>query len=87
MLKMLSMALILCPVGFFEEVITVFSVKMSQIDTENDKPKIFRISKILSIFFRIFDKLILWIGTLKRVNFERMCCPVDFSDEFIAVFN
>ena len=28
----------------------------------------------------------LWIGTLKRVNMEKMCCPVDFSEEFIAVF-
>ena len=28
----------------------------------------------------------LWIGTLKRVNKQRMLCPVSFSEEFIAVF-
>ena len=39
-----------CPVGFLEELITVFQVTMSQIDTENDKnPKIFQIPKFLPI--------------------------------------
>ena len=28
----------------------------------------------------------LWIGTIKRVNNERMCCPVGFSKELIPVF-
>ena len=28
----------------------------------------------------------LWIGTLKRVNKERMCYPVGFPEEFIVVF-
>ena len=27
-----------------------------------------------------------WIGMLKRVNKERLCCPVRFSEEFIVVF-
>ena len=40
-----------CPVGFLEELITVFQVTMSQIDTENDKnPKIFQFPKFLPIF-------------------------------------
>ena len=68
---------------FYEELIAMFWMKMSQIDTENDKnPKIFQISKILFPNFRQT-----WsIGTLKRVNKERMCSPVGFSEEFIAVF-
>ena len=37
---------IFCPVGFSEKYIAVFQIKMSQIDTENDKnPKIFSFSK------------------------------------------
>ena len=41
----------LCPVGFLEELITVFWVTMSQIDTENDKNlTIFRFLKFLRIF-------------------------------------
>ena len=40
-----------CPVGFLEELITVFQVTMSQIDTEIDKnPKIFQFPKFLTIF-------------------------------------
>ena len=45
------MALIRCPVGFSEEFIAVFQVKMFQINTENDKnPKSFQYSKFLCIF-------------------------------------
>ena len=34
-------------------------------------------------FFPNFRRT-LWIGTLKRVNKERMWCSIGFSDEFIA---
>ena len=36
-------------------------------------------------FFPNFRRT-LWIGTLKRVNKEKMCCPVGFFEEFTAVF-
>ena len=56
MLKTLDMALIRCPVGFSEELVAIFKMKMSQIDTENDKNhKVFQFSKILLIFINIFD--------------------------------
>ena len=51
MLEMLKMAPSCCPVGSSEEIIAVFPLKKSQIDTQNDKnPKIFPFSKILCIF-------------------------------------
>ena len=55
MLKMLNMALISCPVGFSEEIIAVFQMQKSQIDTENEKkPKDFmQISNILCIFVKV----------------------------------
>ena len=44
------------PVVFYEEIIAVFSEKMSHIDTENDeRPKIFFQSSYA--FFLIFDRL------------------------------
>ena len=65
MLKMLNMALICCPVVFFQKIIAVFYMKKSQKDTENDKStKIFQFSKILCIFPRIFDALC-GLGRLK----------------------
>ena len=27
-----------------------------------------------------------WIGKLKSVNLERICCPVGFQEDFSAVF-
>ena len=46
------------PVDFIEEKIAMFLLKMSKIDTENDKnPKSFQFSKISCIFFQIFDRL------------------------------
>ena len=46
-----------CPVDSSEEFIAVFSVEMSQIDTEKDKiHKTFQFPKILCILFSIFDK-------------------------------
>ena len=45
-----------CPVGYSEEFIAVFAVKMSQIDTEKDKNhKTFQFLTIVSIFFSIFS--------------------------------
>ena len=47
-----------CPVGFSEELISVFEVKRSQIDTENDKKsKVVLFSKFLCICCQSFDKL------------------------------
>ena len=58
MLKMLNMALIRCPEGFSEETVAVFEMKMSQVDTENDKiPKTFQFSKVLCSSPKIFDGL------------------------------
>ena len=37
MLKELNVALIFCPVGFFEAIIAVFQKQKSQIHPENDK--------------------------------------------------
>ena len=55
----LTMALLRCPVavGFSREVIAVFPMKQSQIDTENDEnPKICQFS-ILRIFRQFFDRI------------------------------
>ena len=49
--EMLNMALIRRPVGFSEEIIAVFKMKKSQIDTENDKnPKIFLFQSFHAFF-------------------------------------
>ena len=29
----------------------------------------------------------LWIRTLKKVNLERICCQVGFSEDLIAIFS
>ena len=51
MLKTLNMALVCRPVGLSEEIIAVFEMKKSQIDTENDKnPISFLFSKVLCNF-------------------------------------
>ena len=61
-------------------------MKMSQIDTENDKnPETFHFSKILCIFSNNSTDFVNW-NTVKRVNKVRMCCRVGFSEEFTAVF-
>ena len=61
-------------------------MKKSQIDTEIDKnPKSFQIQRFYAIFPRNFQRT-LWIGTLNKVNKERICCPVGFFEDFIAVF-
>ena len=61
-------------------------MKMSQIDTKKDQnPRNFLIFKDFMHFFPNFWQT-LWIETLKRVNKERMCCPVGFLEELSAVF-
>ena len=56
------MALIPCPVGFFEEVFAVVQMKNSQIDTENDKnPKVFYFSNFLRIFVKFLKDFVNWI--------------------------
>ena len=36
-------------------------------------------------FFPNFSRS-LWIGTLKRINKEKMCCPVGFFEVLFTVF-
>ena len=55
---MLNMALIPCPVRFSKEIIAVFKMKKSQIDTENDKnPKISIFQRFDALFSRYFERL------------------------------
>ena len=55
MLKTLNMTLFRRPVRFSEEIIAVFHMKKSQIDTEKDKnPKSFHFSMLSRIFLQIF---------------------------------
>ena len=67
----------------YEDLIAFLEIKKSQIDTEIDKnPKSFQIQRFSAIFPRNFRRT-LWIGTLKRVNKERMYCPVGFFGDFL----
>ena len=61
-------------------------MKKSQIDTETDKnPQKFPNSKILCSFSpKLSSDFVDW-NTEKNQQ-ERMCCPVGFSEDFIAVF-
>ena len=61
MLEMLNMTLIRCPVGFSEEIIAVFHMKKSQIDTENDKiPKIFNFQKVYAFSPKFSTDFVDW---------------------------
>ena len=74
-----------CPVVFNEEIVVMFWLKMFQIDTKNDKNhEVFQIPKILNSFFPHFQQ-IFRIRTLKSVNKEKICCPVGFFEEIIAI--
>ena len=71
MLKMNNMALTHGPVGFSEEIIAVFELKMSQIDTENNKnPKNFQFSMVFFAFFRLsvdrLRRLECFIGSTRK---------------------
>ena len=58
-------------------------MKIAQIDTEKGKnPKNFPTFKDFMHFFPIFRQPF-WIGTLKRVNKEKMCYPVSFSKSLL----
>ena len=49
------------PVVFNEDIIAIFCLKMSQIDTENDKnPKNFQFSKISCIFSKFLTDFANW---------------------------
>ena len=49
------------PVVFNEDIIAIFRLKMSQIDTENDKnPKNFQFSKISCIFSKFLTDFANW---------------------------
>ena len=83
MLETLNVALLRCPVVFSEEFIAFSQMKMSQIDTKNDKnSKKFPIFKDVMHFIPNF-LWTLWIGTLKRVNKGRMSCPVGFPKSLL----
>ena len=56
MLKTHNMAQIGCPLGFSGKITAVYQMKKSQIDTENDKLKIF-VFQFLCNFCQIFDQL------------------------------
>ena len=61
MLKTINMVQVCCRVGISEEIMAVFYLKKSQIDTENDKsPKIFHFSMFLRIFRQLLETS--WIG-------------------------
>ena len=83
MMKTLNMALVRCAVGFSEEIIAVFQIKKSQIDTENDNSRGFQFSKFLRIFGRIFNRL---RGLDCFKGSTRKQCSVVVFEEFIAFF-
>ena len=59
---------------------------MSRIDTKNDKkPKIFKFSKILCVFSIFSTEVVDW--SVKKGQQGKLCCPVGFLEEFIAVFS
>ena len=58
MLKTINKSPNRCPVGFYEEIIAVFWMKKSQINTVNyKKPKKSQFLSILCNFNQIFDRL------------------------------
>ena len=58
---------------------------MSQIDTENDKNlKMFKFSIILWFFSKCLKDFVDWNN--EKGQQGKMCRPVGFSEDFIAVF-
>ena len=85
-LKRVNNKRLCCPVGFAENVFAFFEKKVVQIDTENNKKKQnFLIFQRFYAIFRTFRQT-LWIASLKRVNKEKMCCPIGYSEELSAFF-
>ena len=75
-----------CPVVFNEEIVAMLWMKISQIDTENDKKlKSFEFPKIS---FSFFSKISMGFidCNIEKVNNEKMLCPVGFLEELITVF-
>ena len=66
-----------CLVGFSEELFAVWYVKMSQIDSENDKNlKISQFSKILCIFSNFSTDVVNWNVENKRcLQYETWTVP------------
>ena len=62
----------------------VLNENVSNVDENDENFKLFYFSKILCIF--PYFRQTLSIGTSKRVNKEKMCCPVGSSQEFFVVF-
>ena len=64
------------PVVFNEDIISIFGLKMCQIDTENMTkiPKTSNFQRFMH-FFQIFDRL-RQLEKLKRFNKENECCLV-----------
>ena len=48
------------------------------------KRKILTFRNFYAVFVKFMIDVVDWKG--KRVNKEQVCCPVDFSEELIAVF-
>ena len=83
--KRVNIEKMFCPVGFFEEFITVFYVTMSQIETENnEKPKIFQFSKFSCILRHILDRL-RGLECPKGSTLKEMVRPIVFNEEVIAM--
>ena len=71
MLKTFIKVAVCCPV-VKDEIVLVFRLKKSQLDTEIDKnPKIFQFSKFYAVFLKNFHQTP-EIGMLEKVNKEQM---------------
>ena len=70
--------------SLFEEFIAFFK-KMPKLTAKMTKTQNFPIFKVFMHILSNFRQTSS-TTTFKRVNKERMCRPVDFSEEFVAVF-
>ena len=99
MLKTFIKVAVCYPLVFKDEIVSVFRVKMSQLDTEIDKNlKILQFSKFYAVFLSNFQQTP-ENGMLERVNNEQMLscmlsgtinavswCPVGCFEDIIAIF-
>ena len=71
-MKLFTKVAVCCPVVFKDEMVSVFRLKKSQLETEIDKiPQIFQFSKFYAVFLKNFQQT-LEIGIVERVNKEQM---------------
>ena len=76
---------ICCSVGFSGKFYAVFRWKCLKLTPKMTKNSKFFNFQRFHAFFPNFRQT-LWIGTLKRVNKDGICCSVGFSGKFYAVF-